>query len=331
MNRPATVLVTGAGGFIGRHLVEAQLQLGRRVIAVDVNVAPLADLSNAAGLKIVEADIRATSIMTEFMKDTEIVFNLAAAHLEVAVDDAHFQAVNVDALRSLLQSASSMGVRRFIHCSSVGVYGPLSELPADEQTPCNPDIAYERTKLQGEEIVRSVELSGNMQAVIIRPSWVYGPRCPRTMKLIRTIARKRFFYVGDGLNYRHPLYIDDLMRAFELATTCRIQRAETLLVVGPSAVTVREIVEVIMGILHIQYRPISLPEPLVAAGCEILEKVFVAVKRQPPFTTRSLKFFTESSAFAADKAERILGFEARTDLASGLSYTVAYGRRQRLL
>jgi len=326
-----TVLITGAGGFIGRHLVEAQLQLGRRVIAVDVNVEPIADLGDTDGLQIAEVDIRAGADMAQLMRGVDVVFNLAAAHLEVGVDDEHFQAVNVAALRSLLQSADDLGVRRFIHCSSVGVYGPLNELPADEETPCSPDITYERTKLQGEEVIRDFAVSGDMRSLIIRPSWVYGRRCPRTLKLIRTVARKRFFYVGDGSNYRHPLYIDDLMRAFELATNCRLSNAETLLIVGPAPVTVRELVEAIMEELQVQYRPIRLPEPLVALGCGIIEKVFVILNREPPFSSRSLKFFTENSAFAADKARRELGFEARTDLASGLSYIIADSRRQRLV
>jgi dihydroflavonol-4-reductase len=95
-------------------------------------------------------------------------------------------------------------VRRFVHCSTVGVYGPLESLPADETTPPMPDIAYERSKLEGEAAIRSVAEEAGLEAVILRPTWVYGPLCPRTQKLIRTVARKRFFFRGDGSNRRHP-------------------------------------------------------------------------------------------------------------------------------
>jgi nucleoside-diphosphate-sugar epimerase len=325
------VLVTGAGGFIGTHLVHAQLALGRQVTAVDVSATGLHELKDTAGLRIVEADVCATTEMAELMQDADVVFHLAAAHLELGADDAHYRAVNVEALRGLLRSASAAGIQRFVHCSTVGVYGPLARLPADETTPCNPDIAYERTKLQGEEAVRDFAVSGGISTVILRPSWVYGPGCPRTAKLIRSIARKRFFLVGDGRNLRHPLYVDDLLRAFELAATRQTENADTFVIAGPEAVSVRDLVEAVMRALRFEYRPIRLPQSLVAASCLVLEKSCVAFNRQPPFSSRSLKFFTESSAFSTRKAAETLGFQPQTDLDSGLASTLASCRQQGLL
>ena len=62
--------------------------------------------------------------------------------------------MNVEGVRSLVSNAQRAGVKRFVHCSSIGVYGKIKNPPADEQSPCHPDIAYEKTKLAGEQAPR---------------------------------------------------------------------------------------------------------------------------------------------------------------------------------
>ena len=112
----------------------------------------------------------------------EVVHHLAAAHLGASVTDAEFERVNVGAVRSLVGTAIDAGVQRFVHCSSVGVFGRIDNPPADEDSPCHPDIAYERSKLAGEQAVIEAVTTG-FPAVIIRPVWVYGPGDARTEKL----------------------------------------------------------------------------------------------------------------------------------------------------
>ena len=68
----------------------------------------------------------------------------------MSLSDQHYHLVNVGATLSLLEAASQAGVRRFVHCSSVGVIGDVSHPPADENTECHPTNIYERTKLEGE-------------------------------------------------------------------------------------------------------------------------------------------------------------------------------------
>jgi len=199
------VLVTGAGGFIGSHLVRDQLARGNAVIATDVDLQRLEALKLEGDLSCESLDIRASDTLARMLEGVDTVFHLAAAHLDVLKGEDYFHEVNVDATRTLARMGADADVRRFVHCSTVGVYGPLESLPADEMTPPMPDIAYERSKLEGEAAIRSVIDETGLEAVILRPAWVYGPLCPRTQKLIRTVARKRFFFVGDGSNRRHPI------------------------------------------------------------------------------------------------------------------------------
>lgn len=331
MQSLSRVVITGANGFIGRHLTAAQLALGREVVAVDQRVSNLDDIKQDPMLTIIETDIRDAAAMSAAINGADIVFHLAAAHLEVAAAESHYRAINVDALATLLHLAKAASVQRFVHCSTVGVFGPIETLPADETTPCRPDIAYEKTKLDGEQLVHKAAVSGGLSTVIIRPSWVFGPGCPRTLKLLRSIARKRFFFVGRADNMRHPLYIGDLLRAFERAATHQIAPGSTFIIAGPEAVSVRELVQVASKALGVQYNPISIPEAFVSVGCAIIEKAFVAINRQPPFSSRSLKFFTESSAFSTTKTKEELDFEANTALLDGLSSTISALRQEGLL
>ncbi len=331
MTRNETVLVTGAGGFIGRHLVENLLAGNQDVIALDVNLDGVQHLRDHPRLRKCEVDLRSHESVNALIKSADVIFHLAAAHLEVGVDEEYYRAVNVDALNNMLQTAAKENIKRFVHCSTVGVYGSLTAVPADESTPCAPDIAYELTKLEGEEAVRSAVSSDGLSAIIIRPSWVYGPECPRTLKLLRAISKRRFFFVGNGANLRHPIYIADLLTAFKLAGAVPIPSGETVIIAGPSAVTTRELVEKIIAQLKIHYRPPSLPLGLVLAGCQMMEKGFSIIGREPPFSSRSIKFFTDNSSFSINKAQHLLGYEPAVSLDDGLSRTLEYVRQKGLI
>jgi nucleoside-diphosphate-sugar epimerase len=331
MQSSSHVVITGANGFIGKHLTADQLALGRHVVAVDLEVGNLENFRNDPKLTIKKSDICDANAMSEIIDGADIVFHLAAAHLQLAVPESNYWAINVDAIAKLLKLATEAKVKRFIHCSTVGVYGPIETLPADENTPCRPSITYERTKCAGEELVRKAAGEGVLSTIVLRPAWVYGPGCPRTLKLLRSISSKKFFFVGSGANMRHPLYIGDLLQAFERAATHRVIPGNTFIIAGPEAISVRELVQVASKSLGVHYNPVTVPKTPVAIACTILERIFTALHRQPPFSSRSLKFFTESSAFSTAKAKKELEFEARTDLSNGLSRTIATLRNEGLL
>ncbi len=326
-----TIVVTGAGGFIGRHLVGRLLDSRHRVIAVDIDFRDVRERFDQKRVTLAELDIRDHNSVAELIHEADVVYHLAAAHLEVGFDEAYYRKINVDALRAMLRASANGQVRRFVHCSTVGVYGPLAAFPADETTSCNPEIVYELTKLEGEEAVREAVSSFGLDAIILRPSWVYGPECPRTLKLLRAILGRRFFFVGKGDNFRHPIYISDLLDAFELATEAPVNSGETLIIAGPRPITTRELTEKIVACAGLSYQPPSLPLGPVVLACRLMELAFGSIGRQPPFSSRSIKFFTESSAFSIEKARGLLGFEPAIDIDQGLALTLAYAREQGLI
>lgn len=322
------VLITGAGGFIGRHLVADQLQRGREVTAVDLRPEALQPLAANPALNILAGDFTDHAFLDPHLAGHDVCFHLASAHLETGVDDAFFWRVNVEGVRDFINHCYYAGIGRFIHCSSVGVFGNVQNPPADETTVCQPDIAYEKSKLAGEEAVLAYARKTGYATVVVRPSWVYGPGCPRTEKLFRAIQRGRFFFVGSGRTLRHPLYIADMIDAFELVATHSTAPGEVLIMAGPRAVTLRELTAEIAACLDVPPPRLMLPYALVWPACYLLELAGGALGREMPFTRRSLKFFTGNAAFNTTKAQSLLGFQAHTDLAEGLAQTFASFSRQ---
>jgi dihydroflavonol-4-reductase len=260
----------------------------------------------------------------------DTVFHLAAAHLDVLKGEDYF----LRGQRRRYPDARAPGGRRGRAALRPLQHGrrlrPARTLPADETTPPMPDIAYERSKLEGEAAIRSV-IGDGARCRHPAPRMGLRPLCPRTQKLIRTVARKRFFFVGDGSNRRHPIYITDMLEAFQLAATQPVPSGEVIIIAGPDTVSVKELIGLIIEELGMDYAPPRLPTWFMEAACLAVEKAAGLVGREPPFSRRSLKFFSESSGFSIAKAERLLGFRPQIDTREGLRLTIREYRAQGIL
>ncbi len=315
------VLITGAGGFIGSHLVADQLKRGREVTAIDLKVDALQPFLPNPRLQVLKGDFTDRALLDSYMADQDVCFHLASAHLETGLDDEHFWKVNVQGAQEFVERCHKAGVRRFVHCSSVGVFGDIPNPPADEESDCRPDIAYEKSKLAGERAVMDYARKNGYAVVVVRPAWVYGPGCHRTLKLFRSIKKRRFFFVGDGRTLRHPIYIDDMLQGFEVAATHEQALGEVFIIAGPRAVSLLELTSEIANCTGVPAPGLKLPKALVWPACYFLEAGFAALGREAPFSRRSLKFFTGNTAFVTKKACEQLGFQAQVELSEGLKQT----------
>ncbi len=321
----SSLLVTGAGGFIGRALVKALLERGESVVANDIRMAPLlAELDRGgvsrANLSLVEGDIAEPSTQEECTHDARGVFHLAAAHLSVSAPDAEYRRTNVDAVRSLIETCSDRGVERFVHLSSVGVFGAIENPPADEATPCRPESIYERTKLEGEQVVLRAAREHGFPAIVLRPAWVYGPGDERTEKLFRAIAKGRFVQAGRGDMLRHSIYIEDMVRACLVASTNRGPTGQVVIIGDRQPRKVAELLATIADLCGVD-PPRQVPLPLLWLAGWGAEAVFGVFGKEPPLSRRTLRFFSGNTAFDTSRARDLLGFEASYDLERGLEAT----------
>lgn len=314
-------VVTGAAGFIGRHLVRRLVAGGWQVRGVDL--LRREDFPETAGIEYHALDIRDGAAMAEVVRAVDTVFHLASAHLQLRAPRGWYESVNVGGVDALIGACARAGVRRVVHASSVGVYGHVAHPPADEDAPKHPTSEYERTKLRGERAALERAGREGVSLIVLRPGWVYGPGCPRTAKLLRAIRRGRFFYAGDGSNLRHPIYVADAVEAFLLAARAPEATAgRPYLIVGPRAVTVRELVETSARVLGVPAPTRRLPRAAVRALALGVETGFRALGREPPISRRSLAFFEHDNAFTGRAARARLGFQPRVELEDGLEETL---------
>jgi nucleoside-diphosphate-sugar epimerase len=311
------VLVTGGGGFVGSHLVEDQIRRGLRVRALDLHLEALAG-NQSAQLERIVGDVASSTVLEQALAGVDVVYHLASKHLEVGIPDAEYRRVNVDGTRRLLVLCAQSGVRRFVYCSTTGLMGHIAGPPADEEAPARPDIIYEQTKWEAEQLVREFARGASLETVIVRPAWVYGPRCPRTEKLFRAAEKGRFLMVGDGRCLRHPIFVDDMSLGFHLAGTVAGAAGRTYIIGDDRAVPVRQLIATVARTVGKPMRLVTLPPGVAALLFRGVEAACLAVGKKPPVSSRSLKFFTQQTAYDTSRARRELGFQPTVSLEEGL-------------
>jgi nucleoside-diphosphate-sugar epimerase len=316
------VLITGAGGFIGSHLVDSQLAHGYDVRAVDLHLDLLRHQKAHPCMETIRGDITEWHTLQKLVAGVDIVYHLASAHLDVKLSDEHYHRVNVGATLSLLEAAQGAGVRRFVHCSSVGVIGDVEHPPADETAECHPVNIYERTKLEGERVALDFARRTGFPVVVVRPAWVYGPRCPRTAKLFRTISKGRFPIFGSGKNMRHPVYISDAIQGLELCAESPNIDGEVFIIAGEVPVRSGELVNMIGQELNVRMQKIYLPIFLGQTAGLVLELMFKLIRQRPPFSRRSMDFFLKHNAYTIAKAQSKLNYRPQVDLLTGIQKTI---------
>lgn len=315
------VLITGAGGFIGRHLVRHQLERGRRVRALDWNAEGLQYIAPQQELEVMLADMADLNVQRQAVAGVDVVFHLASAHLETGLSDDTYHRINVAAVQTLLEVSRKAGVRRFVHVSSCGVHGRVENPPGNEEAPFRPDITYERTKLAGELAARDFHCRYGFPIVVVRPSWVYGPCCKRTARLFRAIADGKFVMVGHGLNLRSAVFITDLLEALDLSATRPGVEGEVFIVAHDEQVTVGQIVGEVAQLVGVPRPRLRVPVWAAWGGAACIEIAARWLGRKPPISRRSLKFFTNDAGFTCAKARRVLGFNPQVPLCAGLELT----------
>lgn len=317
------VLITGGGGFIGSHLVDSQLAQGHEVRAVDLHTEQLAHVAGHLRLEIVTGSVADESLVSGLVQGVDVVYHLASAHLDVTLPPEYYHRVNVAATVNLLRAAHESGVTRFVHCSSNGVVGKIEKPPVDETAVCRPTNIYEETKLLGEQAALTFARETGFPVVVARPAWVYGPRCPRTARLLRTIKKGRFIMFGNGRTLRHPIYISDAIRGLELCASATQSAGQIYFIAGPAPVTIAELVRLMAEVQDVPPPRLRLPLWLGNAAGTAAQIIFKPLRRPPPISRRTLDFFLKDNAYIIDKARRDLGFDPQVNLHDGLELTLS--------
>jgi len=327
------VLITGGTGFIGSRLTLRCLNAGNSVVAYGQENTPAEEQNRKviedAGAKIFLASMTDTDSLSTAMQGIDVVFHLAAAQHEANVPDSHFWAVNVEATKQLLSIAEDVGVKRFVHGSTIGVYGSALSGQLDESSELQPDNIYGETKLAGEKAV--LEAANRLPVVVVRISETYGPGDRRLLKLFKVINKNAFFRIGKGQNIHHLIYIDDLVDGFFAAAAEKKAVGEVFVLAGREPVTTDEMVDTIAEVLDRKVLPVRVPLSPMLMVATVMENILRPMGIQPPLHRRRMDFFRKSFLFSLDKSKKILGFEPKKSFYDGVKETANWYKQAQLL
>lgn len=320
-----TVLITGGTGFIGSRLALRLLESGERVRVLALTNDAVQErnrtLIEARGGEVVPGSVTDRTAVQDAVDGVDAVFHLAAAQHEMNVPDQRFWDVNLEGTRNLLEAAAAARVERFVHGSTIGVYG-AAEGQIDEATPMRPDNIYGVTKAEGENL--ALTYVQRVPLTVIRIAEVYGPGDRRLLKLFKAISKGSFVMIGRGDNRHQPIYVDDLVEGLRIARSSPQAVGQVFVMAGPEPVTTTQMVEAIAEALGKQRRVFRVPMWPFLAAALVLESTLRPLGVQPPLHRRRMDFFRKSLWFSTERARADLGFAAQTDFRRGAELTAAW-------
>lgn len=316
------VLITGASGFVGYHLIIEALQSGLEVHAA---VRPSSRVEHLSALDVHYTTLDFTSIecLKRDIESKQYHYIIHAAGITKAKTPEIYQKVNAGYSKNLAMAASQADVplEKFIYVSSLAAIGPLSGLAGqiDEATAPKPLTSYGKSKLLAEQYV--IE-NDRLPWLIIRPTAVYGPREKDILILFKVINRGFEPYIGSFNQQLSFIYVKDLSKAVIRALfSAHVKKVYNI---SDGKIYNRyDLANVTKQILHKKTLKLHLPVPLVRYMAIFLEKVYERRKAVPALNMEKMYELTAVN-WSCDirKLEQELGYFPQTLLEEGLEETL---------
>lgn len=323
------VLVTGATGFVGSHLVRLLVRRGDQVKAL---VRQTSDPSPVCspGAEIVMGDIRDPAAMNEAVANTDCVYHLAGKTTKRGLSKREYYEHNVEGTKNIARAAIKFGVKRLVYASSVGVYGTNRNLAIDETTIPRPNSYYRETKLIGERELLSLHRTHGLPVVIARLGSIFGPGSGAFVDLSRKIAAGNFRIIGNGKNHDQMVYVDDLVKGISRCGEVGEIEGRTYVLAGGKPATLRELLQLLAAELGVPPVFGHLP----AAPFQFYVKLAALVYRLIGFQLPRSSYyhlFLSDHIFDISRARNDLAYVPATSLKEGLHNLVDWYRAEKYL
>jgi nucleoside-diphosphate-sugar epimerase len=311
-------LVTGAGGFIPSHLVEALVRDGWRVrcllrygSAGDIGCLADSPKEIVAGLDLRRGDLLDGEFVADCCRDVDTVFNLGA---RISIPYSYFAPrdtfqVNAMGTLNVVEAVRRMGVRRLIQVSTSEVFGSAVQAPMSESHRLKAQSPYAASKIAADKIVESFVCSFGLPAVIVRPFNTYGPRqSPRAVisTIVEQAMRGGVVKIGSLWPRRDFTYVEDTVQGMIRAADVEAAAGGEFNLGTGTDISIGELAESIMRI--------------VGNECELVSDD----ARQRPADSEVSRLLSDNS-----KAREVLGWEPKVSLEEGLTRVVEWWRQGR--
>ncbi len=314
------VLITGATGLLGGHLIKELQQRGEDIRALVLPVEN-ADRLEKQGVEVVRGDITDANTLGPAVKDVELIFHLAGM-MGVWRPLVDYRLVNVTGSENLYKAAQKAGVRRYVHTSSHTVYGLGYGRFLTENDALRPDPdPYSLTKAEGDRLMRRLMLNSNVETVILRPGTFFGPGDRLHFgRMAQKMKDGKGVIIGRGDNALPFCYVTDVVQGFLLAAYHENAPGNVYNITNDHPLTQLEmfnaIADAVGGVRptrHLPYLPIYY-------GSIVAEKVVARVTRTKPIVTQlGAMMFGSDNRHSVEKARRELGYEPKVDLRTGIT------------
>jgi len=314
------ILITGAGGFIGKNLaLKLRDKHDIRCLVYD-NEEQATNFFSRLGTEVIIGDVTDKGSLSGITEDIGVVFHLAAQRRGWSVSPDLSYQVNVLGTKNVVEESLAEPVDHFLHCSTSSIIGPVRDRPLDESYPDRDrSKLYYRTKLMGNKVVSSV--SDRLNTTILLPSFVYGPHDDHHLRIFRAVKQNRLHFVGRADNKFQPTYIDDCLQAFTLAMQDKRAFGENFIVCADKVFTTEEIIFAIAQALNRDISPLHIPYLPAQVTSLLLEVIGSLAGFKPPLNQRVIDWFRENHFFDNSKIKETLGFKPQFDLKQGLEET----------
>lgn len=325
------ILVTGATGFIGSHLVPALVKRGHKVRCLVRKTSNISKLKKLKNVKFFYGDITKPKTIAGIAKEIDIVFHLAATGHVAAISKTAYQSfreINVQGTKNLARECQNEKIKKFIHFSSTAAMGTIDGV-ADEKTECHPVTPYQKSKREAELLLLSLWRENYFPAVILRPCMVYGPGgFGEFYKFVKLMKLGIFPKVGRGENLTPMVYIDDVIQAAIKAMKYG-KPGDVYIITSGKSYKMDQIRNEVMKNLGIKRPYLYLPEFLVKVGATAIEKISQLINVTPIVTRQNIVSTIANRCFDIAKAKNELQFTPEMSIETGIKKTIKWYQKEK--
>jgi len=327
------VLVTGASGFVGAHLVRKLNEQGyhvRGLVRPTSNATELEDLR----IELVRGDAFDLQSLDTATDHVSVIFNtIGGGHVSTRSSKgrAELRKMNLLSFRNLLEVVRHKQITRLIHFSSLNAMGFQKDITLGENIACLPLSVHETVKREGEELAARYHEDYGVPVIILRPPQIYGPGDTRSenLKMARLIKWHVFPLIAGGNNYLPLVYIDDVVEcAIQAMKFGRV--GETYIVSDKLHYKLKDIVNEMAKNIPTQRPSIFIPKILASLLVRLVEASSI-LGIEPFFTSHRIETSTSNRFVSIEKAEKELGYAPKTNLETGMRQTIDWYKQEGFL
>jgi nucleoside-diphosphate-sugar epimerase len=326
----ASILITGASGFLGGRLTQMLAERGEQIRVLARGSSDLRHLSHLQ-IQIVRGDLGDAAALAEAVRGTRVIYHCAACSTDWAPWATYVEA-NVAGTQNVLEAAVRAGtVERFLHVSTTDVYG-YPQVPCDESGSLRDvGLPYNRTKIQGEEAVWRAHREHGLPVTVVRPATIYGPRGKDFVVEIAKLLRQRLMLLIDSGRARGGFtYVDNVAQAMMDAAASSKTLGCAYNISDGTGITWRDYTFALADALGYPRPWLRLPFSAAMTLAPAMEAVqrTLRLPGRPLLTRHAVHLVGQDQEFPAARAREDFGFVPHVSFADGIARSAAWVRSQ---